>query len=197
MQLKAGDVVCDLFAGVGPFAIRAAKKGCKVIANDLNPSCFEYLVKNMEKNKVEKLVKAYNQDAREIFKILVSGDIERESGFVPFGHVYMNLPMDAIEFLDVFKGAFDSNRWERLPTVHVYGFAMEQRELEERMLQVWGNFDLSILRFHKFRDVSPKKFMFCVEFVVPENIAFENSGEELRKIPKIIDDEEAKLKNDD
>jgi tRNA G37 N-methylase Trm5 len=33
-----------MMCGVGPLAIRAAKnKGCNVFANDLNPSCFEFL----------------------------------------------------------------------------------------------------------------------------------------------------------
>jgi tRNA (guanine37-N1)-methyltransferase len=170
-QLESNDVVCDLFAGVGPFAIRAAKKGCRVIANDLNPSCLHYLNKNIQKNKVSHLVHSYNLDARDFFKQLSSGNSEGD--WLPFTHIYMNLPMDAIEFLDVFRGAFDRDLWKSLPKVHVYGFAMEQEELIERMKQVWGVFNQSILTFHRFRDISPKKYMFCVEFVIPEEIAFE------------------------
>ena len=49
---KAEDVIADVFAGVGPFAIPAAKKGCGVFANDLNPSSHEYLEKNIVGNKV-------------------------------------------------------------------------------------------------------------------------------------------------
>lgn len=42
--LKEGDVLCDMFCGIGPLAVKAAvKKRIKVIANDLNPACFEYL----------------------------------------------------------------------------------------------------------------------------------------------------------
>lgn len=46
------DVIADVFAGVGPFAIPAAKKGCVVFANDLNPNSAKYLSENVQNNKV-------------------------------------------------------------------------------------------------------------------------------------------------
>lgn len=49
---KYEDVVADVFAGVGPFAVPAGRKGCGVFANDLNPESFKYLKLNITKNKV-------------------------------------------------------------------------------------------------------------------------------------------------
>lgn len=49
------DVVADVFAGVGPFAIPASKRGSAVLANDLNPESFKYLQRNIEGNKVRSL----------------------------------------------------------------------------------------------------------------------------------------------
>lgn len=46
------DIVADGFAGVGPFAIPAAKKGCAVLANDLNPASADSLRGNIPLNKV-------------------------------------------------------------------------------------------------------------------------------------------------
>lgn len=46
------DVVADVFAGVGPFALPAAKKGCAVLANDLNPESYKHLKINIDNNKV-------------------------------------------------------------------------------------------------------------------------------------------------
>lgn len=50
---KPGEVVVDVMAGIGPFAIPAAKhKECTVLANDLNPDSYFYLKENIRINKV-------------------------------------------------------------------------------------------------------------------------------------------------
>jgi len=45
-------VVWDVFAGVGPFALPLAVRGCQVYANDLNPESYRYLCHNAALNKV-------------------------------------------------------------------------------------------------------------------------------------------------
>lgn len=70
-KFQAGDTVCDMFAGIGPFAIPAAQKGCQVYANDLNPDSIRYLKINAEINKVSDLVCAYNLDARKFISSLI------------------------------------------------------------------------------------------------------------------------------
>ena len=106
--VKPNETICDMFCGVGPFSIRAAKKGCKVLANDLNTFCYDYLKINAEMNKVSDLVQCYNMDAREFIKYLLNKENLHKipEKFRHFDHVYMNLPGDAISFLDVFKGRF-------------------------------------------------------------------------------------------
>jgi len=47
----------DVFAGVGPLAISAAKIVKRVFANDLNPYAVEYLERNSVLNKLEKKIK--------------------------------------------------------------------------------------------------------------------------------------------
>lgn len=51
-SLKADEVVVDIMAGVGPFAVPAAKKGCSVFGNDLNPESVKWMEVNRVKNKV-------------------------------------------------------------------------------------------------------------------------------------------------
>ena len=62
------DVLVDVFCGVGPFSCRAVKeKQCIVYANDLNPFCYEYLLKNKKQNHLENL-HCFNLDGRIFIK---------------------------------------------------------------------------------------------------------------------------------
>lgn len=58
------DLVVDAFAGVGPFALPAGKKGCAVMASDLNPASAEALGANARANKLTHMVRTFNEDAR-------------------------------------------------------------------------------------------------------------------------------------
>lgn len=51
-KFRPGDAVCDVMAGVGPFAVPAGKKEVFTWANDLNPECYKYLEENIRLNKV-------------------------------------------------------------------------------------------------------------------------------------------------
>ncbi|KAJ8084577.1 tRNA(m(1)G37)methyltransferase [Marasmius tenuissimus] len=62
--LTPGEVLADVFAGVGPFALPAAKKGCAVLANDLNPNSFKHLSINIKDNDVADSVRPFCEDGR-------------------------------------------------------------------------------------------------------------------------------------
>jgi tRNA (guanine37-N1)-methyltransferase len=47
-----GEVVADVMAGIGPFAVPAGKKGVFVWANDKNPESYKYLDMAIQRNKV-------------------------------------------------------------------------------------------------------------------------------------------------
>jgi tRNA (guanine37-N1)-methyltransferase len=52
--LKDGQVLCDMFCGIGPLAVKSAVKrqGLRVICNDLNPEGIKYCKLNIQMNKV-------------------------------------------------------------------------------------------------------------------------------------------------
>lgn len=70
-MFQAGEIICDMFAGIGPFAIPAAQKGCLVYANDLNPDSIHYLRINAQINKVDDQICSYNLDARKFISQLM------------------------------------------------------------------------------------------------------------------------------
>lgn len=167
-----GQTVCDLFCGVGPFAIPAAKKGCLVYANDLNPESVKYLEINKERNKIHsKNLKTFNSDARDfIIKSheLLNAEVVNGPPKL-FDHYIMNLPASAHEFLDAF------NPLRNLITtatqnimVHCYVFCKIDAspvELVEQELKC--KLDESVMA-HYVRNVSPNKDMYCVSFKLPK-----------------------------
>lgn len=65
---KPGTAICDVMAGVGPFAIPAGKKECFVFANDLNPESYKYLKQNIQSNKTSSSVIPFNMDGAQLIK---------------------------------------------------------------------------------------------------------------------------------
>jgi tRNA (guanine37-N1)-methyltransferase len=88
-KIEAGERVVDMFAGVGPFAIPAAKRGANVVAVDVNPTAIEYLRENAQRNDVEDRIEAIEGDVR-----AVATDYENCAD-----RLVMNLPHSADDFL--------------------------------------------------------------------------------------------------
>lgn len=112
---KGHDIIFDLFAGVGPFAVPAAKAKCITYANDLNPDSVLWLRTNMKRNKVqEKFYDTYQMDAKDFIlnemkpKLFAHySEIEEEQlATMPKIHIIMNLPALAPTFLPHFCGLF-------------------------------------------------------------------------------------------
>ncbi len=89
-QVEPGERAFDMFAGVGPFAVRLAAAGAEVVAVDVNPDAIAYLKENAERNGVADRVTAVEGDAREV--------AEEYAGWAD--RVVMNLPHSANEFLE-------------------------------------------------------------------------------------------------
>lgn len=129
---KEGEAICDVMAGVGPFAVPAGKKKCFVWANDLNPESYKSLVDNIKLNKVGDYVQSYNADGGAFIK-QSSADLLKSKHQVTvypktkssrsdpakrpdpvktlvqprtFSHYVMNLPASAITFLPHFIGLY-------------------------------------------------------------------------------------------
>lgn len=67
-SFQEGEVVCDVMAGVGPFAIPSGKRKVFVRANDLNPDSYESLQDAIQRNKVGEFVTASCEDGRDFIR---------------------------------------------------------------------------------------------------------------------------------
>ncbi|GJJ13231.1 hypothetical protein Clacol_007482 [Clathrus columnatus] len=130
-----GDVVVDVFAGVGPFALPAAKRGCVVLANDLNPESTKWAQINVINNHLTDRIRIFCEDGatfirritkevwenpfpesgevrsatqqrRELRKQPVKQQTPPRQGSKRISHFVMNLPDSAISFLPSFKNMF-------------------------------------------------------------------------------------------
>lgn len=165
--------ICDVMAGVGPFALPAAKKGCDVWANDLNPESFQALENNAVLNKV-KNIKLFNEDGRDFIRDAVS-KLWKEQGHL-FQHFVMNLPAMALEFLDAFKPVFEGLECDfgsdyKPPLVHVYCFTRKPEETVEAEVigraESYLGKNITKFTLHFVRKVAPNKDMYCLSFELP------------------------------
>jgi tRNA (guanine37-N1)-methyltransferase len=117
--VKEGEVVVDLFSGVGPFAILIAKnlKTVKVYAIDINLDAVDLLKRNARLNRVENRIYPIVGDARQVANEGLAAAADR---------VIMNLPESSFEFIDVACNALKTGGM-----VHFYAFMRAPETIEE------------------------------------------------------------------
>jgi tRNA (guanine37-N1)-methyltransferase len=105
--VKDGEIVINMFGGIGMFSIMAAKKKkCTVYNIDINPDAARLCEKNISLNKLTGNVISLHGDASQIIKEKLEGKGDR---------VLMLLPERSDEFLD---SAIDATR--KNATLHYY-----------------------------------------------------------------------------
>jgi len=137
-QVTPGEVILDMFAGVGPFAITVAEHARLVVAADINPDAILLLEENRVQNR-----------CRNVLPVLA--DSHRLPGIMPwkYDRVIMNLPMIAHRFL--------REAWELCReggTIHLYVLESQEGELRQEI----GQFPVSSVTEHEVRSYSPGKW---------------------------------------
>jgi tRNA (guanine37-N1)-methyltransferase len=87
-QTRGNEMVLDMFAGVGPFAITLAGRAASVVASDINPQAVLLMLENLAQNRITNVLP-------------VLADAWRLDTLLPwrFDRVIMNLPLSGTEFL--------------------------------------------------------------------------------------------------
>jgi len=132
---RGSEIILDMFAGVGPFAITLAPKARFVAAADINPVAVRLLLDNVRKNK-----------AVNILPILA--DARRFGSILPwkFDRIVMNLPLAGTAFL---PEAFRLCR--RGGTIHFYSLVSANGEHVVRINDLGG----VVLSEREVRSYSP------------------------------------------
>lgn len=163
-----GDAICDIMAGIGPFAVPAGRKRVFAWANDLNPDSYTYLEDAIKRNKVSNYVKPFNSDGKKFIVeatrslyhaseqrvVNISSKPPRSSKEASkvlktlieprfFSHHVMNLPASALSFLPSFVGLYTAAEIPEtaeasLPTVHVYCFSTKSGDNKDEGQKICG-----------------------------------------------------------
>jgi tRNA (guanine37-N1)-methyltransferase len=101
-QISAGDVVLNMFAGVGSYSVVLAKNShaTKIYSVDKNPAAFELMLENIRMNRVGDRVTPILGDVRDVVKEKLHGTADR---------VLMPLPELGREFLEVAVDSLKKN----------------------------------------------------------------------------------------
>ena len=142
-MFKEGEAVCDVMAGIGPFAVPAGKKGAFVWANDLNPDSYASLTDAIKRNKVADFVRPFNADGRKFIREATAQLLDDEKSVEirkkrsrrdqpsahgrkdevvkaieqpkTFQHFVLNLPASALTFLPSFIRLYTPEMRKKIP----------------------------------------------------------------------------------
>jgi tRNA (guanine37-N1)-methyltransferase len=134
-QVQEGEVILDMFAGVGPFAVTLAADAALVVASDLNPQAVELMLENLARNRTGNVLP-------------MLADARRLAGILPwkFDRIVMNLPLAGTEFLpDAFRLCRPGG------TIHFYSLVSAEGEHTARIQELGG----TVLSEREVRSYSP------------------------------------------
>ena len=160
-QVKEGERVIDMFAGVGPYSILIAKAQprSKIYAIDINPEAFKYLSENILLNDVADRIVPILGDAREIVARRLRNVVNR---------VIMNLPSESKDFVESALEALDG----RGGIIHYYTFASRNEttdavaETIREDVEEHGRKVESILFASILKEVAPNKVQIAVDLLI-------------------------------
>ncbi|MHA1881927.1 MAG: class I SAM-dependent methyltransferase [Candidatus Thorarchaeota archaeon] len=159
LQVKDGEIILDLFTGVGPFAIHIAKNhDATIVAVDINPDAIELLQKSMTLNKLQGKIEPIVSDAHEF---------SEKSKPYTFDRVIMNHPSGAFEFVG------DACRMLRPGGImHYYDFIggeNPESELTEKitsLIETNGRKIKEFGRIRRVRDSAPYEYQMVIDVIL-------------------------------
>ncbi len=174
MLVSQGEVIVNMFAGVGLFSIIIARHRNPrlVYSIDINPEAYRYMVENIKLNRVEDKVIPLLGDAARVIKTQLIGVADR---------VLMPLPGLSYEYLEY---ALLALRPGYPRYIHVYDFTVAGRgedpvaKVEERFREKLKRLMIrhDVLFKRVVRTVGPRKYQVVLDIVVERPEDFNVQG---------------------
>lgn len=153
--VRKGEVVTNLFAGVGCYSIILARHSpaSKIYSIDLNPEAYRYMCENVRLNRVGDKVIPILGDARETVKGIEKAD-----------RVLMPLPEKAKEFLDTALTALKPEGG----VVHFYDFGREPDPFSPSLhfLKEKSGRRVELLGARKLRSYAPRCYHIVLDVAI-------------------------------
>lgn len=150
------EVIIDMFAGVGPFAIQLAKfKNAKVYAIDINRYATELMELNSKLNKVN--IRIFQGDAREVIIH------ERLRGY----RIIMNYPERSLDFIDVALSGLGTRGW-----LHIYVFGYGEGDEKNKIKGLLENLCVEVLRMDMriVNEVAPRRYLLAFDIFMERKL---------------------------
>jgi len=162
-KVKTGEVIINMFSGIGTYSIIIAKKSNpKIIYSiDLNPAAYELMKENIRINRVENIVIPILGDAKEIVNERLQSIADR---------VLMPLPALALKYLPYALKALRNG----VGIIHIYDFVKVEKgeKPESKMKKLYLrrletlNSKSKILLVKKVGEVGPRKYRMALDIKV-------------------------------
>ncbi|MBD3338009.1 MAG: methyltransferase [Candidatus Lokiarchaeota archaeon] len=174
-NIKKGEIIADLFAGVGPFSIEIAKMhDVKIFAFDINPKAVLYLKENITLNKMKGEIIPFQINVHDLLNsnnqigLNIKNSVDR---------VIMNLPESSIHYLRVACHLLKNQGG----IIHFYQFSEKpnpiQRAIESLKFELkkndWRIVD--ILSSKKVKSYSPKSELVALDVYVNKMVKKEQN----------------------
>ncbi|MGY5876807.1 MAG: class I SAM-dependent methyltransferase family protein [Candidatus Thorarchaeota archaeon] len=112
--IQHNELVVDMFACVGQFALHIAKRTrASVVAIEINPEAYSFLLENIRINKLDKIVRAINGDCRKVHPTqianrVIMGYLHNTTDYLPYAletlsekggiiHMHTTCPLHEVE----------------------------------------------------------------------------------------------------
>ncbi len=159
--VKDGEVVINMFGGVGMFSLLAAKDtACTVYNIDINPVASQLCKENVQINKIKGDVISLNGDATKVIEEQLVGKADR---------VLMLLPERSDEFLDSALNSLKSNG-----IIHYYSHMHADRKqdaprLSEEHFMSVNRTNSEIITSRNVRPVGPRFYQTVVDVKISKD----------------------------